>query len=236
MQSQPRLTRSDTEVTIAGVCGGLGEYFGVDPIIVRLIFVLVTLTWGIGLPVYVALWILMPKKKTGEAAPSAHKPGNPTGNQQKGPGAHSHEQQQSAHRRVAPGHPHYPRAHSGPYMYNPQTGQPFHQSVPATGETIKLDPSEQPGAAGASGTSGTNAAASETGNTQAEEGSHQQYAYQTYNPSQQASYRRERNWRKLGFIFVGLGGLMLLSQFGIKIGLIVPPLMIIAGILLLKRG
>lgn len=232
MQSQPRLTRSDTEVTIAGVCGGLGEYFGVDPIIVRLIFVLVTLTWGIGLPVYVALWILMPKKKGGAANHSAHKPGNQPGNQQKGPGAPSHEQQ-AAHRRVAPGHPHHPRAHSGPYMYNPQTGQPFQQSVPATGETIKLDPSEQPEAAGASG---AHAAASGTENTQAEEGSHQQYAYQTYNPSQQASYRRERNWRKLGFIFVGLGGLMLLSQFGIKMGLIVPPLMIIAGILLLKRG
>jgi phage shock protein C len=58
---QPRLTRSATESMVAGVCGGLAEYFNIDPVIVRLIFVLVTLTSGLGLPVYVVLWMLMPK-------------------------------------------------------------------------------------------------------------------------------------------------------------------------------
>ncbi len=58
---QPRLMRSRTEVIIAGVCGGLAEYFAIDPVIVRLIFVLVTLTSGIGLLVYPILWMVMPK-------------------------------------------------------------------------------------------------------------------------------------------------------------------------------
>src|SRR6187431_1182854 len=58
---QPRLTRSRTEVIIAGVCGGLAEYFAIDPVIVRLIFVLVTLTSGIGLLVYPILWMVMPR-------------------------------------------------------------------------------------------------------------------------------------------------------------------------------
>src|SRR5262245_44827421 len=58
---EPRLRRSRNEVIIAGVCGGLAEYFGVDPVIVRLIFVLVTLTTGIGVLLYPVLWLVMPK-------------------------------------------------------------------------------------------------------------------------------------------------------------------------------
>lgn len=58
---QPRLMRSRTEVIIAGVCGGLAEYFAIDPVIVRLIFVLVTLTSGLGLLIYPILWLVMPK-------------------------------------------------------------------------------------------------------------------------------------------------------------------------------
>ncbi|NTV66030.1 MAG: PspC domain-containing protein, partial [Oscillochloris sp.] len=61
---QTRLTRSPTESMIAGVCGGLAEYFNIDPVIVRLIFVLVTLTSGLGLPVYLVLWIVMPRAHT----------------------------------------------------------------------------------------------------------------------------------------------------------------------------
>ncbi|HWQ15261.1 MAG TPA: PspC domain-containing protein, partial [Roseiflexaceae bacterium] len=58
---QPQLTRSRSEVVIAGVCGGLAEYFHIDPVIVRLVFVLVTLTSGLGLIVYPVLWMVMPK-------------------------------------------------------------------------------------------------------------------------------------------------------------------------------
>lgn len=66
---QQRLMRSRSEVIIAGVCGGLGEYFGVDPVIVRLIFALVTLTTGLGLIIYPALWIAMPKAPLGSPSP-----------------------------------------------------------------------------------------------------------------------------------------------------------------------
>jgi len=61
---QPRLMRSRTEVIVAGVCGGLAEYFAIDPVIVRLIFVLVTLTSGLGLVIYPILWLVMPKAGT----------------------------------------------------------------------------------------------------------------------------------------------------------------------------
>jgi phage shock protein C len=56
-----RLMRSRRDAVIAGVCGGLGEYFNIDPVIVRLIFVLATLTSGIGLVLYPVLWLIMPK-------------------------------------------------------------------------------------------------------------------------------------------------------------------------------
>ena len=61
--------RSRTEVIIAGVCGGLAEYFGLDPVIVRLIFVLVTLTTGIGFIVYPVLWLVMPKAGASASGP-----------------------------------------------------------------------------------------------------------------------------------------------------------------------
>lgn len=39
--------RSKTDRAIAGVCGGIGEYFGVDPVIVRIVFILLVLATGI---------------------------------------------------------------------------------------------------------------------------------------------------------------------------------------------
>lgn len=55
-----RLYRSRTEKMIAGVCGGVAEYFNVDPTIVRLLWVLVTLLGGAGVLLYIVLWIVMP--------------------------------------------------------------------------------------------------------------------------------------------------------------------------------
>ena len=55
-----RLHRSRDEKMLGGVCGGLGEHFGIDPTVVRLLFVLTALYTGIGLFAYLALWILMP--------------------------------------------------------------------------------------------------------------------------------------------------------------------------------
>ncbi len=59
---QPRLLRSRTERMIAGVCGGIAEYLNVDPTIVRLLFVLVTLLTGAGIFFYPLLWLIMPRR------------------------------------------------------------------------------------------------------------------------------------------------------------------------------
>ena len=57
---EKRLQRSRTEKMIGGVCGGLAEYFTVDPTIVRMLWVLLTLLGGAGILLYVALWVIMP--------------------------------------------------------------------------------------------------------------------------------------------------------------------------------
>ena len=56
-----RLTLSFADKKIAGVCGGIAEYFGVDANMVRLIAVLLALFGGSGLLIYLVAWIMMPK-------------------------------------------------------------------------------------------------------------------------------------------------------------------------------
>ena len=59
-----RLNRSTDDKKIAGVCGGLAEYFDVDPTIVRIIFFILLLPGGFpGLLPYIILWIVVPKKE-----------------------------------------------------------------------------------------------------------------------------------------------------------------------------
>lgn len=59
---EKRLYRSRKNHMIAGVCGGLAEYFNVDPVIVRLVALLLLLPGGApGLLPYIILWILIPK-------------------------------------------------------------------------------------------------------------------------------------------------------------------------------
>lgn len=67
-----RLTRSRTNGVIGGVCAGLADYFGVDVVLVRLIFVLLSIAGAIigGVIVYVAAWFIMPEG-TDHAAPVA---------------------------------------------------------------------------------------------------------------------------------------------------------------------
>src|SRR4051794_31711978 len=62
-----RLTRSTTDKRVWGVAGGLGRYFGVDPVIFRVAFAAATLVSGLGLIAYVALRLLLPTD-TGEPA------------------------------------------------------------------------------------------------------------------------------------------------------------------------
>ncbi|MFO0971429.1 MAG: PspC domain-containing protein [Candidatus Saccharimonadales bacterium] len=59
-----RLYRSTEEKMIAGVCGGLAQYFAIDPVIVRIIFFILLLPGGLpGFLPYVVLWIVVPVKK-----------------------------------------------------------------------------------------------------------------------------------------------------------------------------
>jgi phage shock protein C len=55
-----RLYRSRKQRIIGGVCGGLGEYFGLDPVLIRLAWVLFCLVWGAGLLLYLIAWIIIP--------------------------------------------------------------------------------------------------------------------------------------------------------------------------------
>ena len=57
-----RLYRSRKNAMLGGVCAGLGEYFGIDPTIVRLIFVLLFLFGGHGLLIYLILWLVVPRQ------------------------------------------------------------------------------------------------------------------------------------------------------------------------------
>lgn len=60
--STKQLRRSNNRI-ICGVCGGLGEYFGIDPTIIRIIYALVTI-FSIGIPgilAYVILMVIMPE-------------------------------------------------------------------------------------------------------------------------------------------------------------------------------
>ena len=66
MSDLNKLRRSNTDSVIAGVCGGLGEYFNTDPTIVRLLFVAFALVAGGGLLLYLILWLLIPQEPTAE--------------------------------------------------------------------------------------------------------------------------------------------------------------------------
>jgi phage shock protein C len=57
---RPPLRRSGTDTMIGGVCGGLAEYTGIDPVLWRVGFVGLTLAGGAGVLVYLLLWVLMP--------------------------------------------------------------------------------------------------------------------------------------------------------------------------------
>ncbi len=68
--SDKRLIRSRDDRMIFGVCAGLAHYLNIDPIIVRLLVVLLTLWNGIGLLAYVVLAIIMPQEPA--VAPKAN--------------------------------------------------------------------------------------------------------------------------------------------------------------------
>jgi phage shock protein PspC (stress-responsive transcriptional regulator) len=63
-QEIKKLHRSRKNRMIAGVCGGIGEYFGVDPTIIRLVWALLSIaSLGAGILVYIIAWIIVPEEK-----------------------------------------------------------------------------------------------------------------------------------------------------------------------------
>ncbi len=64
--SQRRLYRNPNDKMLGGVCGGIANYFDIDPVIVRLIMVVLFLGAGIGLLAYIIAWIVIPLARTPE--------------------------------------------------------------------------------------------------------------------------------------------------------------------------
>lgn len=67
MAQTRRLYRSRTNRKLAGVCGGLAQYFNTDATLIRALFVVFALLAGPGLVVYLVLWIVVPEEPLGPA-------------------------------------------------------------------------------------------------------------------------------------------------------------------------
>lgn len=62
MAKNKKLLRSTKNRMVAGVCGGIGEYFSVDPTVIRLAWVIFTLiSMGAGIIAYIIAWIIIPE-------------------------------------------------------------------------------------------------------------------------------------------------------------------------------
>jgi phage shock protein C len=57
-----RLYRSRSDRKIAGVCGGLATYFGMDPVILRIAWVVIALAAGLGIVAYLICWLAIPQE------------------------------------------------------------------------------------------------------------------------------------------------------------------------------
>lgn len=56
-----RLYRSGKDRILGGVCGGIAEYLSIDPVIIRILWIIITLIWGTGILLYIILWIIIPR-------------------------------------------------------------------------------------------------------------------------------------------------------------------------------
>lgn len=57
---EKKLIKSSRNKVLTGTCGGIGEYFNVDPTVIRLIFCVVFFVWGTGLIVYIIAALVIP--------------------------------------------------------------------------------------------------------------------------------------------------------------------------------
>lgn len=81
--AEKKLTRSTDDKIIAGVASGVANYFDLDPVIVRIAFVVLALLGGPGLLLYIIMWIVMPEAgaaqvKAPAAAPTEDREKMPT--------------------------------------------------------------------------------------------------------------------------------------------------------------
>jgi len=61
-----KLRRSSDNKVLGGVCGGIGEFLGVDPVWLRLAFVVISFFGGVGVIAYGLAWLLLPDSATGD--------------------------------------------------------------------------------------------------------------------------------------------------------------------------
>ena len=59
MENPKKLYRSKKKI-LAGVCGGIAEYLNMDPTIIRVIWVVLSLAYGVGILAYIVCWFLIP--------------------------------------------------------------------------------------------------------------------------------------------------------------------------------
>jgi len=65
MAQARKLYRSRTNRKLAGVCGGLAQYFNTDATPIRVLFVVLALLGGPGLVIYLLMWIIVPEEPSG---------------------------------------------------------------------------------------------------------------------------------------------------------------------------
>ena len=75
MDASRKLYRSRTDRKLAGICGGLGQYFNLDATLLRVLFVILAVLGGSGLILYLALWIIVPQEPLGTQEPQGPAPG-----------------------------------------------------------------------------------------------------------------------------------------------------------------
>ena len=76
---KPVLRRSRDDRVLAGLCGGLGRYFGIDPVILRLVFVVLLFVGGSGILLYGVGWIVIPEERPGDELGEAPREGERLG-------------------------------------------------------------------------------------------------------------------------------------------------------------
>lgn len=125
-----RLVRSQQEQMVAGVCGGLAHYFGIDVTIVRLLFVLVGIVGGSSIPIYLALWLVLPVDSA-----QLPQPGQPT---IKANFQDMKQQAQSVIDRMRGGTAAQPDQSS--WRFDPYTGQPVQPKAEPDVQKPRFDP------------------------------------------------------------------------------------------------